>query len=136
MFFFDKAAEDSRIDDNLLLLGDTVDISVLLLVGKVTMSFFLKVGKIDDDDAALLLFCIMAVSSSLVLEKEINLLISICVAISLIRLFSGFSSVIAVVVVGSVEVDAAAVLGPVVVVGAVLAWSLSVKGFVEGVLLS
>ena len=99
------------------------------------MSLFLKVGKIDDDDAALLLFCIMAVSSSLVLEKEINLLFSICVAISLIRLVSGCSSVIAEVVVGSVEVDAAAVeavLGPVVVVGAVLAWSLSVEGFVEG----
>ena len=56
LLFFDKAAEDSRSDDNLLLLGDTVDISVLLLVGKVTMSLFLKVGKIDDDDAALLLF--------------------------------------------------------------------------------
>ena len=77
----------------------------------------------------------MAVSSSLVLEKEINLLISICVAISLIRLVSGCSSVIAVVVVGSVEIDAAAVeavLGTIVVVGAVLAWSLSVEGFVEG----
>ena len=115
-------------------MGDTVDISALLLVGKVTLSLLLKVGKIDDDDAALLLFCIMAVSSSLVLEKEINLLISICVAISLIRLVTGCSSVIAVVVVGSVEVDATgveAVLGPVVVVGAVLAWSLSVEGFVE-----